>query len=201
MKNHRVTRRNMMEDNKEMKKKKSQEDESMQTVEETETQTPQTEEVEEQAVNPEVEGLKAALEQAVSDVESFKDKYVRQVAEFDNYKRRTAKEKENLTIEVKAMTVKGILHILDGLERGAAQAEEGGVKDGLVMLYKQCQDALKGLGVEEIATDNGFDPTLHNAVMHVEDDEVGENTVTEVFEKGYRLGDKVIRHAMVKVAN
>lgn len=190
------------------KEKKLQEEQEQQTVPEQETaleQEPAEEVAQEQEipeVNPEMEGLKAALEQAKADVESYKDKYLRQAAEFENYKRRTRKEKESLTDEVKANTVKGLLPILDNLEIAIRQSEEGGVKDGLVMLLRQCTDAMKALGVEEIESEGQvFDPQVHNAVMHIEDETYGESIIVEVLQKGYRMGERIVRHAMVKVAN
>lgn len=190
------------------KEKKLQEEQEQQTVPEQETapeQKPEEEAAQEQEapeVNPEMEGLKAALEQAKADVESYKDKYLRQAAEFENYKRRTRKEKESLTDEVKANTVKGLLPILDNLEIAIRQSGEGGVKDGLVMLLRQCTDAMKALGVEEIESEGQvFDPQVHNAVMHIEDETYGESIIVEVLQKGYRMGERIVRHAMVKVAN
>lgn len=192
------------------KKKKLQEEEKdQQTAPEQETATEQESaeqnsqpEAEAAQADPETEGLKAALEQAKADVESYKDKYLRQAAEFENYKRRTRKEKESLTDEVKANTVKGLLPILDNLEIAIRQTEEGGVKDGLVMLLRQCNDAMKALGLEEIESEGQvFDPLLHNAVMHIEDENYGESIIVEVLQKGYRMGERIVRHAMVKVAN
>lgn len=177
------------------------------------TQAAQEEEAQEAAAEtpatPEEEGLKAALECAQKDLEkakeeaeSYKDKYLRSVAEFDNFKRRTIKEKEALSADVKAVVVGGLLPILDNLEIAIKQAEEGAVKDGLVMLLQKSTDTLKGMGVEEIESENAtFDPAFHNAVMHVEQEGVDDNTIVEVFQRGYKLGDKIIRHAMVKVAN
>lgn len=191
------------------KEKKLQEEEQNQqtapkqeTVPEQESAEEAVQEQETSEANPEVEGLKAALEQAKADVESYKDKYLRQAAEFENYKRRTRKEKEGLTDEVKANTVKGLLPVLDNLEIAIRQSEEGSVKDGLVMLLRQCTDAMKALGVEEIESEGQvFDPLLHNAVMHIEDESYGESIIVEVFQKGYRMGERIVRHAMVKVAN
>lgn len=190
------------------KEKKVQQEEQQQNMPEQEN-APEQESTQETAqeqealeVNPEVEGLKAALEQAKADVESYKDKYLRQAAEFENYKRRTRKEKEALTDEIKANTVKGLLPVLDNLEIAIRQSGEGGVKDGLVMLLRQCTDAMKALGVEEIQSEGQvFDPLLHNAVMHIEDETYGESIIVEVLQKGYRMGERIVRHAMVKVAN
>ena len=131
------------------------------------------------------------------------DKYLRLAAEYDNYRKRTTKEKENIYSDAKVDTIKPFLDVYDNLVRGIAQFEEGDShKQGLEMIAKQFLTVLEKLGVSEIeAEGQPFDPEKHNAVMHVEDESFGENTVAEVFQKGFMLGDKVIRFAMVKVAN
>ena len=132
------------------------------------------------------------------------DKYLRLAAEYDNYRKRTAKEKESLYADAKIDTIKALLGVYDNLERGLAQYgdEESPHRKGLEMVFNQFKESLKKLGVETMdAAGKPFDPEKHNAVMHVEDESLGENVVAEVFQKGYRLGDKVIRFAMVKVAN
>ncbi|NLU24801.1 MAG: nucleotide exchange factor GrpE [Clostridiales bacterium] len=131
------------------------------------------------------------------------DKYLRLAAEYDNYRKRTAKEKEGIYDDAKVDTVKALLAVYDNLERGLQQFTEGDPhKQGMEMICKQFTEALSKLGVTEIeATDQPFNPDFHNAVMHVEDETLGENTVTEVFQKGFKLGDRVVRFAMVKVAN
>ena len=128
------------------------------------------------------------------------DKYLRLAAEYDNYRKRTAKEKDSAWIEAKAQTVAAFLPVYDNLERALKQdtADEA-YKKGVEMTMKGLQDALAALGVEMIpALGEGFDP---NAVMHVDDPEAGESTVVEVFQQGFICGEKVIRFAMVKVAN
>ena len=131
------------------------------------------------------------------------DKYLRLAAEYDNYRKRTTKEKENIYSDAKVDTIKPFLDVYDNLLRGIAQFEEGDShKQGLEMIAKQFLTVLEKLGVSEIeAEGQPFDPEKHNAVMHIEDENFGENTVAEVFQKGFALGDKVIRFAMVKVAN
>ena len=132
------------------------------------------------------------------------DKYLRLAAEYDNYRKRTAKEKESLYNDAKIDTVKALLGVYDNLERGIAQYgdEESPHRKGLEMVFNQFKESLKKLGVETMdAAGKPFDPEKHNAVMHVEDENYGENTVVEVFQKGFMLGDKVLRFAMVKVAN
>ena len=140
------------------------------------------------------------LAKLVADVN---DKYLRLAAEYDNYRKRTAKEKESIYGDAKADTIKPLLAVYDNLERGIVQYDEADVhRQGLELILRQFSEALTKLGVTEIeAKGQPFDPEKHNAVMHVEDEEAGENTVVEVFQKGFMLGDKVLRFAMVKVAN
>ena len=131
------------------------------------------------------------------------DKYLRLAAEYDNYRKRTAKEKEAAWGEAKAQTVAAFLPVFDNLERAMKQetADEA-YKKGVEMTMKGLQDALAGLGVEMIpALGETFDPNRHNAVMHCDDPEAGENTIVEVFQQGFLCGDRVIRFSMVKVAN
>ena len=131
------------------------------------------------------------------------DKYLRLAAEYDNYRKRTAKDKEGIWTEAKAQTVAAFLPVYDNLERALKQntADEA-YKKGVELTMKGLQDALTGLGVEVIpALGETFDPNRHSAVMHVDDEEAGENTVVEVFQQGFLCGEKVIRFAMVKVAN
>ena len=140
------------------------------------------------------------LAKLVADVN---DKYLRLAAEYDNYRKRTAKEKESIYGDAKADTIKPLLAVYDNLERGIAQYDEADVhRQGLELILRQFTETLTKLGITEIeAQGQPFDPEKHNAVMHVEDESAGENTVVEVFQKGFALGDKVLRFAMVKVAN
>lgn len=140
------------------------------------------------------------LAKLVADVN---DKYLRLAAEYDNYRKRTAKEKESIYGDAKADTIKPLLAVYDNLERGIAQYDEADVhRQGLELILRQFTETLTKLGVTEIeAQGQPFDPEKHNAVMHVEDESAGENTVVEVFQKGFMIGDKVLRFAMVKVAN
>ena len=131
------------------------------------------------------------------------DKYLRLAAEYDNYRKRTAREKDAAWSEAKAQTVAAFLPVYDNLERALKQptADEA-YRKGVEMTMKGLQDALAGLGVEVIpALGETFDPNRHNAVMHADDPEAGENTIVEVFQQGFLCGEKVIRFAMVKVAN
>lgn len=131
------------------------------------------------------------------------DKYLRLLAEYDNYRKRSQKEKENAWTSAKADTIRELLPVYDNLERALKQetADEAYAK-GVQMTMQQLKTVLEKLGIEEIPAQNEtFDPNVHNAVMHVEDESLGENIVAEVFQAGFKMGDKIIRHAMVKVAN
>lgn len=147
--------------------------------------------------------LMTELEALKNQVAQQEDKYLRLAAEYDNYRRRTAKEKESIWSEAKADAAVAFLPVYDNLERALKQetADEA-YKKGVEMTMNQLKSVLEKLGITEIdAQGKPFDPTLHNAVMHVEDENFGENTVAEVFQAGFMLGEKVIRFAMVKVAN
>ena len=142
----------------------------------------------------------AALEE---ELKTEKDKYLRLAAEYDNYRKRSTKEREGLYDDIKADTVSRLLPVYDNLERALKQkcTDEAFYK-GIEMTMTQLMEIFTKLGVSEIpALGQKFDPDVHNAVMHVEDAEAEENTVIEEFQKGFRLGDKVIRFSMVKVAN
>ena len=159
-------------------------------------QAPETEQAAQAPLADEVESLKSQMAQQ-------EDKYLRLAAEYDNYRRRTAKEKESIWSEAKADAAVAFLPVYDNLERALKQdtADEA-YKKGVEMTMTQLKQVLTKLGLEEIpALGQPFDPNLHNAVMHVEDDSVGENTIVEVFQAGFKAGDKVVRFAMVKVAN
>ncbi len=145
----------------------------------------------------------AELEKIKTELEQTKDLLLRTAAEYDNFKRRTEKEKAELSDYVKAKTVKTLLPVADNIKRAMASdpASPDYVK-GLEMIVKQLSDALAGIGLKEIeAEGQPFDPNFHEAVMHIEDDTLGENTVVQVLQPGYQMGDTVLRPAMVKVAN
>ena len=131
------------------------------------------------------------------------DKYLRICAEYDNYRRRSQKEKDALYGDIKADTVQKFLPVYDNLERALKQGtEDEAYRKGVEMIMTQFTGTLEKRGVTAIESlGQTFDPSLHNAVMHVDDEEKGENEIVEVFQQGFRLGDKVIRFAMVKVAN
>lgn len=131
------------------------------------------------------------------------EKYMRTLAEYDNYRKRTIKEKESIYPEAKAVVIEKFLPVMDNFQRAIDSAEnKDGFYEGVVMLKKQMDDVLTALGVEEIkSVGETFNPEFHNAVMHIDDEEQGENVIVEEFQKGYKIGDRVVRHSMVKVAN
>ena len=131
------------------------------------------------------------------------EKYLRLLAEYDNFRKRSAKERENIYTDVRVDTVTKFLPVYDNLKRAlATETADEAFKKGVEMTFNQLQDVFRKLGVEEIeAEGQTFDPTLHNAVMHVEDEAYGENVIVQELEKGFKLGEKVIRFSMVKVAN
>ena len=152
----------------------------------------------------EMEAVKAKLDAAEQNAAQAKEQLLRMAAEYDNYRKRTAKEKESLYAAAKIDTIKALLGVYDDLERGLAQYgdEESPHRKGLEMVFNQFKESLKKLGVETMdAAGKPFDPEKHNAVMHVEDENYGEITVVEVLQQGFTLGDKVLRFAIVKVAN
>ena len=143
------------------------------------------------------------LEKVTAELAESKDMLLRTAAEFDNFKRRTEKEKADIAAFVKAEVVKGLLPVADNTER-AKQSDPSSPEyvKGLEMIIKQLSDSLDRVGLKTIEAEGApFDPNFHEAVMHVEDDSVGENTVVQVLQTGYMIGDTVIRPAMVKVAN
>ena len=169
-----------------------------------ETEEPvQTEQPAPESGEGEIDPLLAELEALKDQAAHQEDKYLRLAAEYDNYRRRTTKEKESIWNDAKADAASAFLPVYDNLERALKQetADEA-YKKGVEMTMTQLRSVLEKLGITEIpALGQPFDPPLHNAVMHVEDESLGENTVAEVFQAGFKLGDKVIRFSMVKVAN
>ena len=140
------------------------------------------------------------LEQQIEDLT---DRLKRNMAEFDNFRKRTEKEKSSMYIIGAKDIIEKILPVVDNFERGLAQATEGDpFAEGMEKIYKQLTTTLESLGVEPIeAADKEFNPDLHNAVMHVEDESVGDNIIVEELQKGYTYKGFVVRHSMVKVAN
>lgn len=153
-----------------------------------------------------LEARVAELEKSLAAAEAQKktddDRYLRMLAEYDNFRRRAAKEKDGIYADAYSDAIGALLPVLDNLDRAVGCTDPEALAGGLAMTLKSFTEALGKLGVEEIKADGEtFDPNLHNAVMHVDDESAGEGQVVEVFQKGYKKGDKVIRHAVVKVAN
>lgn len=136
--------------------------------------------------------------------DELNDRYLRMAAEYDNFRKRSRAEREGVHADAVAHAVGVLLTTVDNLSRALAQpTEDAAYKQGIEMTYNQMMESFQSLGVTEIEAAPGtpFDPNKHNAVMHVDDDALGENVIAEVFQKGFQIGDKVVRHAMVKVAN
>ena len=195
--------------NEELQNKEAKEEETVKAAEASEEKEStggekpeETEAVEE----PEMLKKKKEKDKMEEKIEELEDRVKRQMAEFDNFRKRTEKEKSHM-YEVGARDViEKILPVVDNFERGLASVpedqKENPVIVGMDKIYSQLMTTLTDLGVEPIAAVGGeFDPNYHNAVMHVEDEELGENVVAEEFQKGYMYKDTVIRHSMVKVAN
>lgn len=156
----------------------------------------------EQEENKKVEELENATNNQ-KEMDELNERYKRLYAEFDNFKKRSSKEKETLRLDITGDIATSILPVIDNLDKAAkaATADEA-YKNGVLMVLKQLNDVLLSFGVEEIKTvGETFDPEVHEAVSHVEDDSKGEKEVVEEFRKGYKIGTKVIRHSMVIVAN
>lgn len=175
-----------------------------QSPEETvEAPAPEAAEAQEPALEeeaPQPAGEAEKLQEALREKE---DQYLRLLAEYDNYRKRSQKEKESLYTDIRSETVEKFLPVYDNLERALAQeTQDAAFKKGVEMTMNQLVSVMEKLGVVSFgAAGEAFDPQLHNAVMHVEDEALGENVIAEVFQKGFKVGDKVVRFAMVKVAN
>ncbi len=142
------------------------------------------------------------LEEKEAQINELNDKYLRLAAEYDNFRRRSAKEREGIYSDAYADAMAAIMPVIDNLERAAMYNDAEKVRAGLELTFKSFADTLDKLGIKAYGeAGETFDPNLHNAVMHIEDEEKGEGEIVEVFQKGYIKGDKVIRYAMVKVAN
>ena len=194
-------------------KRELEQDEVLEEVKEKETNEEIVEEVEdttEEVVeenNEEdtlsmVRKLKDEKKKLDNELNTLKDRLMRLSTEYDNFRKRTSKEKEGIYTDACVDVLKELVPVLDNLER--AIAVDGSVEDlkkGIEMTIKGFQSSLEKLGVEEIDTTSGFDPNFHQAVMHVQDENFEKNSVAEVFLKGYKRNDKIIRYTMVKVAN
>ena len=210
----------------ENKQEKSQEDMVKEAVEEAKKSAAETESAEAEVEEAEETSEEAGNEEAKEDaekktgkklfgkkkdkkdekIEELTDKLTRQMAEFDNFRKRTEKEKSQMYEVGAEDIIEKILPVVDNFERGLDAVKEEDKEDpfiqGMEKVYKQLMTTLEGIEVKPIeAVGQEFDPNLHNAVMHVEDENLGENIIAEEFQKGYMYRDSVVRHSMVKVAN
>lgn len=197
-----------MAEEKKQTEKTGQEAAGQETAKQPEADAAAAEKVEEPAVEPQKElsaeeKLQAEVESLKKELADEKEKYLRLDAEYYNYRTRSIKEKQEAYDNALCKTVTEVLSVIDNFERAAnAECSDENFKKGVDMIFKQYLAILEKLGVSEIpAQGQPFDPNLHNAVSSCEDENLGENTVAAVLQKGYTLGKKVIRHAMVTVAN
>ncbi len=183
--------------------------ENAQEMTEEPAETEETEAVDSEEVSEETKEDKKKLFKKKKDkkdeqIEALTDRVQRQLAEFENFRRRSETEKSQMFSTGARSIIEKVLPVMDNFERGLAGVEEGAdaFSDGMLMIYRQLQTTLAEAGVKPIeAVGQEFNPDFHNAVMHVEDEELGENIVVEEFQKGYMYNDTVVRHSMVKVAN
>lgn len=173
-------------------------------VEEAEIETKTAEAVTDEESADTAEASQAELEKLKQECAQEKDRFMRLAAEYDNFRKRSQREKESAYGDAKAQTLAQILPVIDNFERAATNTDAS-LEDyakGISMTFNQLMEIFKKLEVEPYGEPgDSFDPQIHSAVMHVEDDSLGENVITDVFQKGYRMGDRILRHAMVKVAN
>ena len=162
--------------------------------EEIKNDTPEVEET------PEVNEAEEKVKEAEAKCAEATDKYLRTLAEYDNFRKRTAKEREGIYADAYADAIKSILPVIDNIERITGISTDEKTLEGINLILAGIKDTLAKMGVTEIETTT-FDPNFHNAVMHIEDESLGEGEIVEVFQKGYMYKDKVVRYAMVKVAN
>lgn len=182
-----------------MAKDKKKEPEQKPETQEQPPEAAQPEEAKQEAVPQETE-----LEKLQKEFEEHKQQHLRVLAEYDNFRKRTLNEKTAIYNNAVSDTVKELLPIADNIERALGQenASAEDMKKGVEMIEHQIQACFEKLGLEEMGkVGEAFDPNLHNAVAHIEDEALGENVIAAVYQKGYKLGDRVVRHAMVQVAN
>jgi len=173
------------------------------TVEEVkEVASEDVENAEKVDTDPTVEELEKRIAELEDALKAKEDQYLRMAAEYENFRRRSKEERETAYNDAAADTIGEILPIIDNLERASLYEDGEKVKEGLVMIAKSVSDVFSKLGVESMGSiGEEFDPNYHNAVLHAEDDSLGENEITDVFQKGYKKGNRIIRFAMVKVVN
>lgn len=176
-----------------MKKNEAKTQETTEEVEKTTCQACEEKSKELEATNAKIEELERIANEST-------DKYLRVLAEYDNFRKRTIKERDSIYADAYIDAVKQLLPVIDDIERALEYANDEGTKKGIEMIISSVHATLEKMGVKEIETKT-FDPNVHNAVMHIDDEVFGENEIVEVFQKGYILGERVIRYAMVKVAN
>ena len=181
-------------------------EEMKETVEETVEETAEAKEepkkkskADKKAEN-EIASLKEEIAKKEADIAEQKETYLRLAAEYDNFRRRSKEERAGIYNDACSDVINEFLPVLDNIERAAAYATDENTKQGISMMAKAFTETLEKLGVTEIECKT-FDPNVHNAVMHIDDETLGEGEIVEVFQKGFKRGDKVIRYAMVKTAN
>ncbi len=193
----------MSEKEKELEQEVPEEEKTGEPVEEIAEEIIEEDAVEEASEEEAGESLEDKIKALEEAAAADKDKYLRLLAEYDNFRKRSIQEKLNASSDATARAALEVISVIDNFERAvAAECSDENYKKGVEMIYGQFLEVIKKLGVEEIdALGKEFDPNMHNAVSQVEDENFGENTVSQVYQKGYKLGDKVIRCAMVVVAN
>ncbi|MFI3140672.1 MAG: nucleotide exchange factor GrpE [Clostridia bacterium] len=172
-----------------------------QAAEQASTETDSSAQIESETI---VDEKDAKIQELEEELANTKDAFVRSLAEYDNFRKRSAKEKENTYTSAKVDCLSKLIPVIDNFERATTSgvADFDAYKKGMEMIYANFTDILSTLGVESFGEiGEEFDPNFHNGVMHVEDEELGENVVSQVFSKGYKIGNKVLREAMVQVAN
>lgn len=165
-------------------------------------ETPKAEKKKTKKLEAKIEELEKKLAEAEEMTAQANDKHLRLAAEYDNFRRRSQKEKEGIYTDAYSDAMKELLPVLDNLDRAVGCDDAAALKEGLALILKSFSESLAKMGIEEIkAQGETFDPNLHYAVMHIDDEAYGEGEIVEVFQKGYVRGDRVIRYAVVKVAN
>lgn len=190
-----------------MSKKENKKEKAVQEETREETKAEETSQAAEEQQSPEefLAALQKQLEEKQEKCDEYLDKCQRLAAEYDNFRKRTVKEREQIAVDSVADTIELLLPVMDNLDRAMqaiADEPDSSIKQGVEMVARQIQEAFDKIGIQKIPAQGvPFDPNLHNAVMHVEDDQLAESVVVEEFQTGYMYKEKVIRHSMVKVAN
>ena len=182
--------------------KEIEEIEEIEEVEQTDKKEGRTDKKKVKKLEAKIADLESELEKKAKELSEQNDKYMRMMAEYDNFRKRSAKEREGTYADAYADALASILPIIDNLERAVGVTEADGVLKGLEMTLKGADEALVKMGVEAFGKEGEeFNPNIHNAVMMVDDENHKEGEIVSVFQKGYKKGDKIIRYAMVTVAN